>query len=132
MIEEFKVNFNQEDLKKIYKKVTDYPWSSISNFDHWQYGTSHSYLKKISDYWVTEFNWQQVQNKINSFSNFKTNVDGINIHFIKEEGSGTNPKPLLLMHGWPGSINFSLTASCTDNIGNGLPAFTIPALTPFF
>ena len=53
MIEEFKVNFNQEDLSKIYKKVSDYPCSSISNFDHWQYGTSHSYLKKISDYWVT-------------------------------------------------------------------------------
>ena len=104
MIKEFRVNFNQEDLSKIYEKVKNYPWSNISNFDHWQYGTSHSYLKKISNYWVTEFNWPQVQNKINSFSNFKTNVDGMNIHFIKEEGSGTNPKPLLLMHGWPGSI----------------------------
>ena len=41
---------------------------------------------------------------INSFSNFKTNVDGIDIHFIEEKGSGANPKPLLLMHGWPGSI----------------------------
>ena len=85
MIKEFRVNFNQEDLSKIYEKVKNYPWSNISNFDHWQYGTSHSYLKKISYYWVTEFNWPQVQNKINSFSNFKTNVDGMNIHFIKEK-----------------------------------------------
>ena len=67
MIKEFKVNFNQEDLSKVYEKVKNYQWSNISNFDHWQYGTSYSYLKDISNYWVSDFDWQKVQNKINNF-----------------------------------------------------------------
>jgi len=58
----------------------------------------------LCEYWVSNFDWKKHEKLINSFSNFKTNVDGIDIHFIEEKGSGKNPKPLLLMHGWPGSI----------------------------
>ena len=47
---------------------------------------------------------KNVEEKINKFQNFKSNIDGIDIHFIQEKGSGPNPKPLLLSHGWPGSI----------------------------
>jgi microsomal epoxide hydrolase len=61
-------------------------------------------MKEISNYWVNKFNWRKMEEKINKFQNFKTNIDGIDIHFIHEKGSGSNPKPLLLSHGWPGSI----------------------------
>ena len=44
------------------------------------------------------------ETEINKFSNFTTSVDGYEIHFIKEKGSSPNPTPLLLMHGWPGSV----------------------------
>jgi microsomal epoxide hydrolase len=70
----------------------------------WTHGTNKEYLKELCEYWASDFDWKKHENLINSFTNFKTNVDGIDIHFIQEKGSGKNPKPLLLMHGWPGSI----------------------------
>ncbi len=104
MIKPFKINIPDKELQNIYTKVKNYPWQSMPNVDHWEYGTSHKYLKEICDYWVKDFDWRIHEELINSFSNFKTNVDDIDLHFIKELGSGDNPKPLLLMHGWPGSI----------------------------
>jgi len=76
----------------------------MQNMDGWKYGTNLKYLKEISKYWVTKFNWGKQEKKFNKFSNFLTKVDNINIHFIKEKGSGSNPIPLLILHGWPGSI----------------------------
>ena len=104
MIKKFSVNYSDKELSIIYDKIRNYPWQTMPNVDHWEYGTSHKYLKELCDYWIKDFNWKSHEKLINSFSNFKTNVDNIDLHFIKEVGSGNNPKPLLLMHGWPGSI----------------------------
>ena len=104
MIEKFKIDIPEEKISKIKDKVKNYPWKLISDLPSWEHGTNLSYLKEICNYWIKEFNWKVFEKKINSFQNFKTNVDGIDIHFIKEEGSGSNSKTLLLMHGWPGSV----------------------------
>ena len=104
MIKKFSVNYSDKELLVIYDKIRNYPWQSMPNVDHWEYGTSHKYLKELCDYWIKDFNWKSHEELINSFLNFKTKVDDIDLHFIKEVGSGDNPKPLLLMHGWPGSI----------------------------
>jgi microsomal epoxide hydrolase len=104
MIKEFTVNIDDSKLININSKIKQYPWSSIEDMEGWSYGTNKTYLKELCDYWVKEFDWKKHEKKINSFKNYKTNIDGLNIHFIKEEGSGKNPKTLLLLHGWPGSI----------------------------
>ena len=104
MIKEFRINVSEEQISNINNKVKNYPWQSIEDMEGWIHGTNKTYLKEICKYWISEFDWKKHEELINSFSNFKTNVEGIDIHFIKEEGSGKNPKPLLLMHGWPGSI----------------------------
>ena len=104
MIKEFTVNIDDSELININSKIKQYPWSSIEDMEGWSYGTNKTYLKELCDYWVKEFDWKKHEKKINSFKNYKTNIDGLNIHFIKEEGSGKNPKTLLLLHGWPGSI----------------------------
>jgi pimeloyl-ACP methyl ester carboxylesterase len=104
MIEPFKLNVLDNILKEINNKVKNYPWHEMPDDGGWEYGTNLEYMKEISDYWVNKFDWKKQEAKINKFSNFTTNVNGINIHFIKEKGSGSNPMPLLLMHGWPGSI----------------------------
>ena len=104
MIKDFKINVSDEQISNINSKIKNYPWSSIEDMEGWVHGTNKKYLKELCEYWVSSFNWKTHQNLINSFSNFKTNVDGIDIHFIEEKGSGISPKPLLLMHGWPGSI----------------------------
>ena len=104
MIEKFKIDIPREKVSKIKEKVKNYPWNLIPNLPDWKHGTNLPYLKEICDYWIKDFNWSLYEKKINNFQNFKTHVDGINIHFIKEEGSGSNPKNLLLIHGWPGSV----------------------------
>ena len=104
MIRDYKINVSDQQISNIISKIKDYPWSSIENMEGWTHGTNKEYLKELCEYWTSDFDWKKHENLINSFKNFKTNVDGIDIHFIQEKGSGKNPKPLLLMHGWPGSI----------------------------
>ena len=104
MIRPFKINISNKIIEDINSKVVKYPWHEMPDDGGWSYGTNLDYMKEISKYWVEKFNWKNVEEKINKFKNFKTNIDGIDIHFIQEKGSGSNPKPLLLSHGWPGSI----------------------------
>ncbi len=104
MIKPFKINISNDVLESIYNKVKKYPWHEMPNDGDWQYGTNLNYMKEISKYWVNEFNWRKHEAEINKFSNFKTIINDIDLHFIHEKGSGLNPMPLLLCHGWPGSI----------------------------
>ena len=104
MIRSFKINISNKIIKDINTKVANFPWHEMPDDGGWNYGTNLDYMKEISNYWVNKFNWRKIEEKINKFQNFKTNIDGIDIHFIHEKGSGSNPKPLLLSHGWPGSI----------------------------
>ena len=104
MIKSFKAEISEENLQNIYSKVKNYPWHEMPDDGGWEYGTNLDYMKEFSKYWIENFNWRKTEEKINKFKNFKTHIDGIDIHFIHEKGSGSNPKPLLLNHGWPGSI----------------------------
>ena len=104
MIKPFKIEISDTELKEIYLKVKNYPWHEMPNDGGWEYGTNLNYMKKISNYWVKDFDWKKQEAEINKFSNFTTIVEDIKIHFIHEKGSGSNPVPLLLMHGWPGSV----------------------------
>ena len=104
MIKPFKINISNRILEEIKIKVKNYPWHEMPEDGGWKYGSNLDYLKELSDYWVKDFNWKKHETKINIFPNFKSKVDDIEIHFIHEKGSGLNPAPLLLMHGWPGSV----------------------------
>jgi pimeloyl-ACP methyl ester carboxylesterase len=104
MIKPFKIDIPDIELQEIYNKVKNYPWHEMPDEGGWNYGTNLDYMKEVANYWVKDFDWRKYEIEINKFSNFKTNVDNIDIHFIHEKGSGSNPTPLLLMHGWPGSI----------------------------
>ena len=104
MTKPFKLSVSDNILKEINLKVKNYPWHEMPDDGGWEYGTNLDYMKEISDYWVNKFNWKKHETEINKFSNYTTDVDGIKIHYILEKGSGLKSTPLLLMHGWPGSI----------------------------
>ena len=104
MIKPFKLNISNKTLQEIYTKVKNYPWHEMPEDGGWKYGSNLDYMKEISSYWVKDFDWRKHEAEINKFSNFTTVVDDIEMHFIHEKGSGSNPTPLLLMHGWPGSV----------------------------
>ena len=104
MIRPFEINISDKIIQNIYTKIEKYSWHEMPDDGGWTYGTNLDYLKEFSNYWVNEFDWRKTEEKINKFQNFKSNIDGIDIHFIHEKGSGSDSKPLLLSHGWPGSI----------------------------
>ena len=104
MIRNFNINFTEKEISSIYQKIKGYPWNSITDLEGWEHGTNKTYLKELCEYWINEFDWQKHEVELNKFQNFISNVDGIDIHFIKEKGTSPNSKPLLLMHGWPGSV----------------------------
>ena len=93
MIKHFKVNISDQVLEAIYAKVKKYPWHEMPDDGGWEYGTNLDYMKEISNYWVSDFDWKKHEAQINNFSNFTTEVDEFNIHFIHEKGSGSNPLP---------------------------------------
>jgi len=104
MAKPFKVNISDQIIQNIYDKVKKYPWHEMPNDGGWEYGTNLDYMKEISKYWVSEFDWRKHEKEINKFPNFIAEVDDIDIHFIHEKGSGSKPMPLLISHGWPGTI----------------------------
>jgi len=100
----FKIDVPEDVIQKIYTRVKEYPWHEMPDDGGWSYGTNLDYMKDFCDYWINKFNWREQERKINEFHHYTSLVDDINIHFIHEKGSGNGAIPLLISHGWPGSI----------------------------
>ena len=104
MKNKFKIDVPEDVIQKIYTRVKEYPWHEMPDDGGWSYGTNLDYMKDFCDYWINKFNWREQERKINKFHHYASLVNDINIHFIHEKGSGKGPIPLLISHGWPGSI----------------------------
>jgi pimeloyl-ACP methyl ester carboxylesterase len=70
----------------------------------WDYGTNLAYLKSLIEYWRDKYDWRAQEKRLNMFDQFKTNIDGVDIHFIHQRSKNPNAMPLLLLNGWPSSI----------------------------
>ncbi len=96
----------------------------------WQYGSELSYVMKLIEYWKTDYNWSAQETLLNRFSHYRVQMEDIVLHYILQPGVGPDPLPLLLSHGWPGSI-FEFTkiiGPLTDPArygGNPKDAFTV-------
>jgi pimeloyl-ACP methyl ester carboxylesterase len=72
--------------------------------DPWAYGTSAAYLGELVAHWRDGFDWRAQEAALNAFPQYKVPLHGIDLHYLHVPGEGPNPTPLLLMHGWPGSV----------------------------
>jgi len=70
----------------------------------WAYGTDVAYLKEAAEYWRTSFDWRSEEGRLNAFPQYKVPLRGVDLHFLHVPGKGPTPCPLLLLHGWPGSV----------------------------
>jgi microsomal epoxide hydrolase len=70
----------------------------------WRYGTDLGYLHRLCEHWRTRYDWRIHEARLNAFRQFTVPLSGIDLHFIHEPGTGPDPMPLLLSHGWPGSV----------------------------
>jgi microsomal epoxide hydrolase len=79
-------------------------WPDEPSLEPWSTGTNLAYLRELAQYWRNGFDWRAAEAKLNAFPQFTAPVGGIDLHFIHAPGKGKNPMPLLLSHGWPGSV----------------------------
>ena len=70
----------------------------------WTYGTDVDYMKEIVEYWRHQFDWRAQEAALNAFPQYRASIDGIDLHYLQVDGKGPGPIPLLLLHGWPGSV----------------------------
>ena len=91
-------------LKRIHTRVAEYPWHEMPDDGGWAYGANLDYMKEFCAYWLEEYDWRKHEAEINRFAHHSVAVDGIDLHFIHEKGSGPAPMPLIISHGWPGSV----------------------------
>src|SRR5687767_7709751 len=69
----------------------------------WEYGTNLTYIQSLVSYWRDRYDWRAQERRLNRFSQFKTNIDGLDIHFIHQKSNAPGALPLLLLNGWPSS-----------------------------
>ena len=98
----------------------------------WAYGTDVDYLSRLLDYWRQGFDWRREEARLNALPQFKVTLHGLDLHYLHVEGRGPRPLPLLLAHGWPGSVLefLELIPRLTDPArfgGDPADAFTVVA-----
>jgi pimeloyl-ACP methyl ester carboxylesterase len=100
----FTLNVPDAQIADLRERLARTRWPDEPPGEPWSTGTSVSYLRGLADYWRTGFDWRQWEAKLNGFPQFTATVGGIDLHFIHAPGRGPDPMPLLLSHGWPGSV----------------------------
>ena len=97
----FRVDVPDEVLNDLHARLKRTRWADDFANESWQYGTNTAYLKELVAYWIEGYDWRKQERAINAYPQFRTEIDGVPIHFIHVRGKGPNPKPLILSHGWP-------------------------------
>lgn len=100
----FRVHARGAVLADLRDRLARVRWPDEAPGPAWSYGTSLGYMKELVAYWRDTYDWRKHEARLNEFRQFTAPVAGITLHFIHEEGRGPNPLPLLLSHGWPGSV----------------------------
>ena len=100
----FRIEIPQSKLDWISDRLRAAPWPDAPAGAPWQFGTDDKTLCELVDYWLDDYDWRQHEAAFNALPQFKAQIDDYEIHFIHVRGAGSNPKPLLLSHGWPGSF----------------------------
>jgi pimeloyl-ACP methyl ester carboxylesterase len=91
----------EETLTDLRERLARTRWPRDFANDQWQYGTNSAYLKELVEYWLQKYDWRKHEREINTFSHYRTTIEGMPIHFIHQPGKGPKPMPILLNHGWP-------------------------------
>ncbi|MDD1795502.1 epoxide hydrolase [Enterovibrio sp. ZSDZ42] len=117
----FKIDIPDEDIADLKVRLKQTRFTDEIDDAGWDYGTNLSYLKQLIQYWLTEFDWRTEEKALNEFDQYKTNIDGIDVHFIHQRSNYKNAKTLVLTHGWPGSfMEFSkIIGPLTDPVRYG-------------
>ena len=100
----FTVEVPDAVLEDLRERLARTRWPDEIAGSGWDYASNLDYVKELTGYWRTGFDWRVQARAINAFPQFRTTVDGMGIHFVHQRGRGPDPFPLVITHGWPGSF----------------------------
>ncbi len=103
-IDPFRIAASDAELEDLSNRLERTRLPEAETPDDWSQGIPFAYVSELLDYWKNQYNWREREARINAFDQFRSNVDGLGIHFIHVRSPNTNAKPLIMTHGWPGSI----------------------------
>ncbi len=103
-IRPFRIQVPQADLDDLNERLAATRWPDELPGVGWTYGTPVGYLRELAEYWRTSYDWREYETKLNAFPQFTTTIDGQDIHFLHVRSPEPNALPIILTHGWPGSI----------------------------
>lgn len=101
----FKIAIPDDKLAAIRSRVEAYPWfPAPENEQGFAYGMSTPVMKNLQQYWLSGYDWRDAEETLNTHPHFKAEIDGLDIHFVHVVGEAEGKRPLLITHGWPGSV----------------------------
>ena len=103
-IRPFRVTVPEEDLADLRRRIRATRWPEKEPVADFSQGVPLATMQKLARYWETEYDWRKVEAKLNSYPQFITNIDGLDIHFIHVRSKEKNALPVIVTHGWPGSV----------------------------
>ena len=117
----FRIHVPDSVLDDLRDRLDRTRWPDAIPDTGWDYGADVAYVRELCDYWRNEYDWRAQEAALNAWPQFLCEVDGVDIHYWHVRGQGPNPHPLLLTHGWPGSMFefLQLIGPLTDPAAHG-------------
>jgi microsomal epoxide hydrolase len=103
-MEPFKIDVPQAALDDLRRRIAETRWPRELPGLSWSRGVPLDYLKELAEYWRTSYDWRAAEARLNSWPQFTTEIDGANLHFLHVRSPEPDAQPMIMTHGWPGSI----------------------------
>ena len=103
-IRPFRVNISEEELVDLRRRIKATKWPERETVADDSQGVQLATMQKLARYWATDYDWRKVEARLNALPQFITEIDGLDIHFIHVRSKHENALPMIVTHGWPGSI----------------------------
>jgi pimeloyl-ACP methyl ester carboxylesterase len=103
-IQPFRIEVSDAELDDLKERLRRTRWPEAEPVDDWSQGIPLAYVQELCAYWAEKYDWRASEARLNSFPQFRTELDGLGIHFIHVRSPHENALPLIITHGWPGSV----------------------------
>ncbi len=103
-IRPFQFRASDEDLADLKRRIAATRWPDRETVEDDSQGVQLATMRKLADYWANEYDWRKCEARLNAFLGFITEIDGLDIHFLHVRSRHENAMPIIITHGWPGSI----------------------------
>ncbi|MFL5562878.1 MAG: epoxide hydrolase family protein [Gemmatimonadaceae bacterium] len=120
-IRPFQVNVPEAVLVDLRRRINATKWPEREMVADSSQGLQLATMQRLAHYWATDYNWRRVETKLNSYPQFTTDIDGLEVHFIHVRSKEPNALPLIITHGWPGSVieQLKVIGPLTDPVAHG-------------